>query len=390
MSKIDIKLNRTDFGDVIFNLENLNQISKDNDISPNFAGYEIYVNETQDKIVKTFQKCNPNFKKDLYCNLAMSCRASLFNLFYEFNFNVGDEIIAASFSHHSIMLIAAFFKLKLTLVDVDQKNNFIDIDKIKEKLNKNVKVIYYVNFNNYFGKDYHELVDLCKERKIKLIGDYTFTLFNKNLKFKENYIVSSFGGLKSINCGMGGMLLTTDFEIYNKIHNRRFREKGPCYDFITHEDYLGRIHKTFNYQPLPGIIHIMMFDILNNMDYIRERRDFIYNEYKKNGIKLYCVDDNSHPPFYMFNNITNTKFVELLENSKQYRLLTIGFRILESTSFFLNSTEGHECYNMSDDYKNSNNLMKKLIMIPHSLDISSSQIKLISNILKKFDSKKYT
>ena len=155
---------------------------------------------------------------------------------------------------------------RIEYIDVDKYGSIGDLSKAPK-----VDAVVYVNL---FGNpaDYERIKDFCEKRRIPLIEDGAQSqgaFYNELPSGKLGDIsVFSFAPSKNLPCfGTGGMVLTDDVDVYNKIkalrkHGIGTKEHG--YNSFISEDHANQM--------------LLLLDKFPKLQKMRER---IYKRYKK-------------------------------------------------------------------------------------------------------------
>ena len=135
----------------------------------------------------------------------------------------GDEVIVPNFT-----MIATPNSVKLpgatpVLVDVEPDTLCLDIEKAKAAITSRTKAIFLVAINGrYPAAGIEAFVDLCRERGIALVEDAAQALGSRypdgfHMGTKASMGCLSFSSPKIITTGQGGMLLTNDARLADKL-----------------------------------------------------------------------------------------------------------------------------------------------------------------------------
>ena len=109
---------------------------------------------------------------------------------------------------------------KAVFTDISDLSGNIRLDKIKKKINKRTKGVILVHMAGY-PCEVDKIAKYCKRKNIKLIEDCAHSVGSyKNKKHLGNFgIASSFSfyPTKQITTGEGGMVITNNKKIFEKI-----------------------------------------------------------------------------------------------------------------------------------------------------------------------------
>ena len=154
-----------------------------------------------------------------YALLCSSGTMALFSAYFALNLSEDDEIICTAFSFHATVSPANFLKIKIVFCDVESDTGNINADLIENLITTKTRAIVT---NDQWGHpcDKNKILSICKKYNLRYIEDCSHAHFAKY----ENKFVGSFGdiacwsfqGSKMLNGGEGGILLTDDFELYER------------------------------------------------------------------------------------------------------------------------------------------------------------------------------
>ena len=130
----------------------------------------------------------------------------------------GDEVIVPDITFATAMAVK-LASAKLILVDVNKSNLSFDLKKLKKKINKKTKVIIPVHISGR-AADMKNLKKIAKDKKF-LVEDAAEALLSK---YKNRYLGTigdlgcfSLTASKTITTGQGGIIVTNNTKLYNKI-----------------------------------------------------------------------------------------------------------------------------------------------------------------------------
>ncbi|MDA7604051.1 DegT/DnrJ/EryC1/StrS aminotransferase family protein [Candidatus Pelagibacter sp.] len=168
-----------------------------------------------------FEKLFAKFTGSKFATTVSSCTAGM-HLFYLANdIKSGDEVIVTSQSHistaHSISLTGA----KPVFIDCNSLNGTIDTKLIEKKITKKTKAISLVH---HLGNpsDMKEIVKIAKKNNLLVLEDCATALGarinNKHVGNFGNAGVFSFYPIKHITTAEGGIIISNNKKIINKIN----------------------------------------------------------------------------------------------------------------------------------------------------------------------------
>ena len=149
---------------------------------------------------------------------------------------------------------------KSVLIDISSKNLNLDLELIKQKLNKKTKAIMTVNFNGR-TTNITKLKDFARDNKLKLIEDAAHSLGSYYKKKHQGNLsdigVFSFSTPKIITTGQGGMIVTNNKNLYEKCMELKDfgRKIGAKKNMLSSFDHysIGYNYKFTEFQSAIGI-----------------------------------------------------------------------------------------------------------------------------------------
>jgi perosamine synthetase len=259
-------------------------------------------------------KFEENFKKFTGAKYALSvssCTAGMHLYFFSINLKAGDEVIVSSQSHvataHAIELTGA----KPIFIDSDPFTGNINLNLIEKKINRRTKAISVVH---YLGTpvNMNALKKITKKYNLKILEDCAIALgssFNKkHVGLLGDVGVFSFHPVKFMTSAEGGMIITNNRKIYEKLKyirsfgvNKNFsaRKLPGLYDC----NYLGFNYRMSEVHAAIGNVQIKKLKKFisqrkKNYEYlvskIKKLNTFydyvIQNQNNKNRISYYCLN----------------------------------------------------------------------------------------------------
>ena len=175
-------------------------------------------------IVKTFEENTAKEFDRKYASAVSNGSVALDLAFQSLNLSDEDEIIIPSFTIISALAAVIRSGGKPVFCDVDHKTWNMTIDSVKGLITKNTKALLLVHTYG-LPADASEIEKLCLDNNIELIEDSA----EAHGQFYENRKCGSFGKIstmsfyanKHVTSGEGGMILTNDEDIYEKINQMK-------------------------------------------------------------------------------------------------------------------------------------------------------------------------
>ena len=173
----------------------------------------------------------------------------------------GDEIILPSFTIISCVSQILRNGAKPVFVDSDIKNWNMNVAQIEEKITTHTKAIMVVHIYG-LPVDMDPILDLCKKYNLKLIEDAA-EMHGQEYKGRPcgnfgDISIFSFYPNKHITTGEGGMILTNDDELAEKMRSLRNLCFKPERRFV--HDELGWNFRMTNLQAALGVAQLERLD----------------------------------------------------------------------------------------------------------------------------------
>ena len=226
--------------------------------------------------LETFEKKWAKYCNKKYAVSVTSGTAALIVALKALNLKPGDEVIMPSFTIISCALAIIEAGGKPILADCDLDTWCIKTDEIKKKISSRTKAILVVHM---FGHPVNidEIKEIIKNKKIDIIED---AAESHGSRFK-NKVVGSFGKIscfsfyvnKLITTGEGGMALTNDKGLYNKMKNLRNLAFNRTRRFSHNE--IGYNYRMTNIQAAIGLSQLEK--ITEHIE-IKRKNTLLYNK----------------------------------------------------------------------------------------------------------------
>jgi dTDP-4-amino-4,6-dideoxygalactose transaminase len=279
---------------------------------------------------------------------------------------------------------------KINWIDTDNTTANVSIDDIKNKLNKNTKVLYVVHWGGY-PVDLDKIKELQEEHlskygyKFMIIEDcaHAFGAEYKNKKLGNhgNICVFSFQAIKHLTTGDGGLIVLPNQDLYDRAKLLRWfgidRDKRNFKrtDFRLESDisewgykfHMNDINATIGLYNLPHMDNLLTKNRWNN--------DYLYQNLQNiNDIELFENKDDRKSACWLFTMNVNRKD-SFIEKMKEKCIMT---------SQVHNRNDLNSCVSeFVCDLPNITELEKKLICIPVGWWLEKSDLDYIINSIKE-------
>jgi len=293
-----------------------------------------------------------------------------------------DEVIVPNITFAATANAVSLTGAKPVLVDVNNKDLLINLNKLKKKINKKTKAIITVHVSGR-GSNIKELKKISKKNRINLIEDAAESFMSKF----QNKFLGTYGDLgcfsfsppKIITTGQGGIIVTNNTKLFNKI--LQLKNQGRVGFSNGGEDKYASVGFNFKFTNIQSALGISQLNsIIWRKNKLIENHK-LYKKYIKESNSLKIFDFNiSGGELPLWTDVYCTK-----RNALHKFLLKNGF---ESRLFWhpLNYCKPYK--KSFKDLDNSLKLKGKLLWLPSSFNIKKNQIIKISKLINLF-SKKY-
>ena len=333
--------------------------------------------------LETFEKKWAKYCNKKYAVSVTSGTAALIVALKALNLKPGDEVIMPSFTIISCALAILEAGAKPVLADCELDTWCIKTDEIKKKITSRTKAILIVHmFGHPANMD--EIKEIVKNKKIDIIED---AAESHGSKFK-NKVVGSFGKIscfsfyvnKLITTGEGGMVLTNDKGLYNKMKNLRNLAFNKTRRFSHNE--IGYNYRMTNIQAAIGLSQL---EKISEHIKIKRKNTLLYNKILTSyglPISLPIEKKWAKNTFWMYGIVLKNKLMtakklsqKLFENNIETRPLFLGMHdqpIFKKMKLF-----------KKGNYPNTEHLAKYGLYLPSGLRLNKSKIEFICRTLKR-------
>jgi perosamine synthetase len=220
-----------------------------------------------------------------YAIAASSCTGALHLGLAALGIGPGDEVIMGDINWIATAAPITYLGAKPVLVDVEEESWCIDPKKAEAAITDKTKAIIAVHlYGNVCKID--ELLKIGKKHNISVIEDAAEAIGSmykgKRVGSMGIFGVFSFHGTKTITTGEGGMFVTNDKELYEKVLtlSNHGRSKTQTKQFWP--DVVGFKYKMSNIQAAIGCAQLERVDEL----ICKKRQIFKWYKEKLNGLPL--------------------------------------------------------------------------------------------------------
>lgn len=309
-----------------------------------------------------------------------------------------DEIIIPAMTFIACANVIELLSAKPILVDVDEKTLMISEEQILKKINKKTKAIMIVNlYGNMI--DIKKLTNAIKRKtknKIFIIEDAAHSFESKlhghNVGRFSDVTIFSFYATKNITTAEGGAIITNNAGLYKKLlmtishgisknFTKRFYNKN-------YNHYQMNILGTK--ANMPDVLASLIPDQLKKVYYLRDKREEIYNYYKKklknSSINFPEFTKGCSPGYHLFPIFVNPKIRDkiLFFLNKNLIGCTVNYTSVTKFNYYRKKYKFN-----SNQFKNSENWGSGTLSLPFYPRINREEqdyvIKKVLEGLKKYE-----
>jgi dTDP-4-amino-4,6-dideoxygalactose transaminase len=368
---------------------------------PPYLGSELdyikLVVETEKKICGDglfTKKCHLWFEQKMLCQkslLTTSCTHALEMAAILCNINIGDEVIAPSYTFVSTVNAFVLRGATIKFIDIRPETMNINEDLIEEAITNKTKVIIPVHYAGV-SCNMTKILSLASHYNLKVVEDAAqgvmATYKGKYLGTIGDFGTYSFHETKNYSCGEGGALIINNSEFIERAEI--IREKGTD----RSKFYRGQVDKyswkDIGSSYLPSEINAAyLYTQLEQAELINNNRlkswnlyfAFLKNLEDKGAIELPHIPKDCEHNAHMF-------YIKL-KNIKQRQHLIDFLKIHDILSVFhyipLHSSEAGKRYGSfigKDIYTTKES--EKILRLPMYYDLSEKDIERISSLIHDF------
>lgn len=340
-------------------------------------------NLVQNKNVFNLENKLSKYLNIKYSILVSSGTAALHLALLSLDIGFGDEVIIPDFSFIATANVIEFVGAKPVFVDIDLDTFCIDSNKIEPLITSKTKAIMLVHeFGN--SSNLSDILKLAKKYKLKVIEDAACALGTKY----KNKFVGTFGDIgcfsfhprKSITTGEGGLIITNNIKLDEKI--KLLRNHG-----LKKEDgKLNCIFPGLNYRlnEIQAAIGLAQFKKLNSIIIKKRKLAKYYDIYLGDNklIKIPSVNKrifHTYQTYYILFNSYKIRDEIIIELRKKNIESNFGAYAIHCQKYYSKK------YSLSkNEFKNSYFAYKNGLALPLSYDMKKKDILLISNIILNY------
>ncbi len=286
----------------------------------------------------------------------------------------GDNVIVPDLTFIATANAVRLTGASVKLADVDRHRLTIDCNTVAELIDSKTRAIVPVDVNGR-GCDYTELEKLCSQHDLKLICDSAEALGSKwKSRFLGTYGNAgcfSFSANKTISCGQGGMIVTNDQTVHERLlelKDQGRRAQGSGGD--DQHPVLGFNFKLTNLQAAVGLAQLEKCDErLHNA----KTRDRLYKELL-NDIPDITFPDTEDGEILQWTDILSPKRDLICE--------TLSNENIDYRKFWFPLNQQAPYKDSDDKYANSISVSKDGVWLPSYFSITTDEIEQVAKTVR--------
>jgi len=321
---------------------------------------------------KVFEEQFKKLTKSKYSISFPNGTLTMLGILLSINVKKNDEIIVPTYTMVATPNAVLLSGAKVVFCDISKDNLCMCPESLEKKINKRTKAIIYVTLNGRSGH-IDKVKHICEKNKIPLIEDSAHSIgsFFKKIHHGNFGIAGSFSFSmpKIITTGQGGMIVTNNFQIFDKL--KKLKNFGRITDGNDLYDTTGYNFKFTDLQATLGISQLksIKWKIKKKGDIFR----YYFNNFFNNpNIEMFAFKKNETPWFTDIYVEDPKKLKDYLE--KKNIITRLVYPSLDNLKIF--KSKGN--------FRNSNYFCSRGLWLPSSLNLSKSKISYISKCINDF------
>ncbi len=330
---------------------------------------------SQGVVTEQFEKLIAEFLDIPYVVATTSGSVSLLMSMIALNIKPGDEVIIPNRTWIATAHAPYILGAKIILVDVLPDKPILDVSKITEKITPRTKAIIPVHLNGR-SVDMIEIKKIAEDFNLYVVEDACQAFSSKNsqgfLGTQSDIGCYSLGILKLISTAQGGLIVTKNKDIYEKL--KLIRNNGVVNNINPIYETVGSNFKFTDIQSSIGIAQLSQ--IQEKITNIKK----IYEKYKE------TLESSSHfkliPVKFLEGELPI--YIEILCKERDKLINYLQSNNIESRPF-LPSIDSALYLNNTNELPNSKIFSERGIFLPSGPAQTNENIEYVLKILRAFD-----
>lgn len=350
---------------------------------------------TSGKMVEMFEEKLRNYIGCKYALAVNSCTSALHLALKALNIQNGDKVLVPTLTFSATAEAVTYLNATPILMDIDPKSGLVTPDILVRYLDlqPDIKAIIIVHYGGQVAnmKDSKEIgiVDICRERNIKIIEDCAHS-FGSKLNMQHSGTFGdigcfSFYANKCITTGEGGLVVTDSPEIANRVSRLRLHGMtSSTFERAGWEYDISELGYKYNMNDINAAVGIAQ---LEKADIFREKRKHVATLYSSllsddDNIQLLQLKENKGThSWHLFPVLINSHLNirdEVYNSMKEEDIhLSVHYKPLHKMTAYKKFLCHNECQFIGAD-----DFYRKCISLPIYPDLEDSDVIHIANTLK--------
>jgi perosamine synthetase len=299
--------------------------------------------------------------------------AALFTALTSCGIGPGDEVIVPDFTMIATANAVVLAGARPVFVDIDPANLCLDQSLAERAVTARTKAILLVSLNGR-APDMRRALDLAARYSLKLIEDAAQSLgslhHGKHLGTFGTAGIFSFGPLKIITTGQGGVVVTDDPEVAARV--RRFKDFGRARGGIDRHDFIGYNFKFTDLQAVIGI------EQMKKLEWRVRRKREIFALYRSElgavpGIQFVATDLLETTPW----------FVDVLVDRREALIDHLGACGIKTRPFYP-PVHSQPAYGLAGGYPVTEDVAARGLWLPSSSFLADADVRRVCEMVRAF------
>jgi dTDP-4-amino-4,6-dideoxygalactose transaminase len=261
----------------------------------------------------------------LYAVALNSATSGLFLALKVLGIGPGDEVIVPTLTFIASAHVVEWCGAKVVLCDIDRDSYNIDTGLIEKLITPRTKAIMPVHIAGY-PCEMSEIIKISNKYGLHIVEDAAHAIGTEYEGVKignhGKAVVFSFYATKNLACGEGGMVVSKDIELIEKIRKlsyfgvnkqafKRYEKSGSWYYEVEELGY------KCNFDSIHAALGIAQLNKLDNLNKIRREIAFKYKEKLDSSIEVQKNSENHFHSYHLF----SVKLPAFLDRDDTFNML---------------------------------------------------------------------
>ena len=338
-----------------------------------------YVTESQ--LTKEFEELTKKYTNSKYALSVCNGTAGIFCALKALGIKNDDEVLIPNITFIASATPVILAGAKIRLIDVDPKTACIDIDSLRKNINSKSRVIMPVHLYG-ISCEMEEILKIARDNNLFILEDASQGV---GVKYQNMHVgtfgdvgVLSYYGNKTITTGEGGIVLSSNKELMDKVYQLKNHGRMTKGTFI--HDSIGW---NFSFTEMQAAIGISQ---MQKLDSIINKKLNLFNKYlkeiKSSKIFMKKAPKNTTSVVHWFSNIYTDDAKKLQEYLKIQNIPSRRVFYPLNLQPCLKGCEN--VLNINDEFQGSSKAFKEILSLPSSILMSDEQFRHIIKTLNSY------